>query len=294
MEYILKIFEMWKIKIIIGSFIMIFSPFKISLLILLVLIILDTITACSYAIKIKKFTSRRFQRAVKKIAVYFTTVFVIRLLEVGVMTLIKTDIATRLILSFLILTEAISILENLTLLGLPIPPAILKLILGSLNLNKFNDIFGKELNAKSYNKEIDDVIQYQIPYIENEVLKKILKIEFEEWKNLFNLIEIQTANYTSNNDLLFYRISSLIDVTKKSIIDKLNDENIEMKIIEKYITCRDKRFESLIGDIKLICYSNENIQQKIKMISDSLLTFIYKILIDVQKEEKSCKILKEV
>lgn len=67
-----------------------------------------------------------------------------------------------------------------------------------------------------------------------------------------------------------------------------------MKIIEKYITCRDKRFESLIGDIKLICYSNENIQQKIKMISDSLLTFIYKILIDVQKEEKSCKILKEV
>lgn len=149
-----------------------FSPFKISLLILLVLIILDTITACSYAIKIKKFTSRRFQRAVKKIAVYFTTVFVIRLLEVGVMTLIKTDIATRLILSFLILTEAISILENLTLLGLPIPPAILKLILGSLNLNKFNDIFGKELNAKSYNKEIDDVIQYQIPYIENEVLKR--------------------------------------------------------------------------------------------------------------------------
>ncbi|QCX34187.1 phage holin family protein [Caloramator sp. E03] len=294
MEYVLRVFEMWKIKLIIGSFIMIFSPFKVSIVILFVLIIIDTITACSYAIRIRKFTSRRFQKAVKKIVVYFTTVFVVRLLEVGVATLIQTNIATRLILSFLILTEAISILENLTLLGLPIPNVVLKLMLGSLNLDKFDDIFGKEFTNKTYNKEIDDIIQYQLAFINDETMRKLLKIEFEEWKNVLNLIDVQITDYNSENqDLLFYRISSLIDVTKKSMLDKWTDEDIKQDIINKYKNCHDKIIQTLIETIKMICYSNESIEKKKKIITENIMTFLYKIITDVQKEEQIYRIMNQ-
>ncbi|SKA80089.1 toxin secretion/phage lysis holin [Caloramator quimbayensis] len=290
MDYISKVFEMWQIKLIVGSFIMIFSPFKVSIIVLFILIIIDTITACSYAIKIRKFTSRRFQRAVKKIAVYFTTVFVVRLLEIGIETIIQTNMVTRLILSFLILTEAISILENLTLLGLPIPPKILKLILGSLNLNKFNGLFGKDFDKQFYAKEIDDIIQYQLNYINAEEIRKLLKIELEEFKNALSLIEIQTTNYNSENkDLLFYRISSLIDATKKALIDKWNDEYIEEDIMSKYAACHEKRFERLIEDIRVICYSNEKIEKKNNMIADAVMAFIYKMIADIQKDELICK-----
>ncbi|MCX7884807.1 MAG: phage holin family protein [Caloramator sp.] len=290
MDYISKVFEMWQIKLIAGSFFIIFSPFKVSIIVLFILIIIDTITACSYAIKIKKFTSRRFQRAVKKIAVYFTTVFVVRLLEIGIETLIQTNMVTRLILSFLILTEAISILENLTLLGLPISPKIIKLLIGSLNLNKFSGLFGKDFDKQFYNKEIDDIIQYQLNYINTEDIKRMLKIELEELKNALSLIEIQTSSYNSENkDLLFYRISSLIDATKKALLDKWNDEDIDENIMHKYANCHGKRFERLIEDIRVICYSNEEIEKKKNMIADSVMTFIYKLIADIQKGELNCK-----
>lgn len=293
MEYLTKIYDMWLIKLIIGSVIMIFAPFKVGIWILFAFIITDTITGCFNAIRTRKFSSRKFQKSVKKIATYFTAIVVVRLLEIGIASIIETTMITRLITSFLILTEAISILENLTLLGVPLPPEVLKIILGNLNFGKFYDIFGKGFDKQRYLTEIDEIIQYQVPVIKSSFSQKLLRIKLEEWQNAINIIDEQmSGNSSNNNDLLFYRISSLANTTNNLINEKWVEEGIPKEYINAFNDCHKQRISKWISNIKTICYSSESIENKKKAVIEGTITALYETVIDIQKGEdllSNCK-----
>jgi toxin secretion/phage lysis holin len=88
------------------------------------LILIDTITGVWYAIKAKEISSRGFYRVAIKCLVYFMMIIVSRLVD-------KTTpiiYASTLMDSFLVLTEAISILENISKLGFPVPTTLVKLL----------------------------------------------------------------------------------------------------------------------------------------------------------------------
>lgn len=291
MEYLTRIFNMWQIKLIVGSVFAVFAPFRIALLILLAFIIIDTITGCCNAIKTRKFSSKRFQKGIRKIFTYFTTVIVVRLLEIGIAPLFNTTLITRLITTFLILTEAISILENLTLCGVPLPPGVLRLILGSLNFPKFYEIFGMGFDKQKYLKEIDEIIQYEVPMVKLICTQKLLVIKFEEWKNAISIIDQQLSESPpDSNALLFYRISSLIKSTNNMINDKWIEEGIPKSCIDNFNRCHNKRIEDWIKDIELICYKADSIEFKRKAIIEKALVILYQTVIDVQKGETSKEI----
>lgn len=293
MEYLTKIYDMWLIKLIIGSVIMIFAPFKAGICVLFAFIIIDTVTGCFNAIRTRKFSSRKFQKSVKKIATYFTTIAVVRLLEIGIAPIFETTMITRLITSFLILTEAISILENLTLLGVPLPPEVLKIILGNLNFGKFYDIFDKGFDKQRYLTEIDEIIQYQVPVIKSSFSQKLLLIKLEEWQNAISIIDEQMSeNSSNNNDLLFYRISSLANTTNSLINEKWIEEGIPKKYINAFNDCHKQRISKWVSNIKTICYSSESIENKKKAVIEDTITALYETVIDIQKCEdllSNCK-----
>jgi len=106
-----------------------FGSIELPFVILMILIIIDTATGISRAIKYDRFSSRGFRKLIKKIVLYSTCIVTVRLLEIGVLSLIKTSLLSQITVAFLIITEAISILENLTLLGTPIPAKLIKLFL---------------------------------------------------------------------------------------------------------------------------------------------------------------------
>lgn len=293
MEYLAKIYEMWQIKLIIGSVIMIFAPFKVGIWILFVFIAIDTITGCFNAIKTRKFRSRKFRKSIKKIVTYFTTIIVVRLLEIGIAPVFETTMITRLITSFLILTEAMSILENLTLVGVPLPPGVLKFILGSLNFGRFYDIFEKGFDKQKYLTEIDEIIQYQVPVIKSLYSQKLLQIKLEEWQNAINIIDNQMSeDVSNNNDLLFYRISSLEKTTNSLINEKWIEEGIPKKYIDAFNNCHKHRIEKWINNMKIICYTSESIENKKRAVIEGTMTGLYETVIDAQKCEdllKNCK-----
>lgn len=277
---------MWQVKLIVGSVFAVFTPFRVALWILLAFIVIDTITGCCNAIKTRKFSSKRFQKAVKKIFTYFTTIIVIRMLEVGIAPLFDTTLITKFITTFLILTEAISILENLTLCGVPLPPGVLRLILGSLNFQKFYEIFGKGFDKQKHLIEIDEIIQYQVPMVKKECTQKLLIIKFEEWKNAVSLIDQQLSeNPPDSNELLFYRISSLIKSTNVMIDDKWIEEGIAKSCIDNFNKCHIKRVEDWVKDIEVICYKADSIEFKRKAIIEKTIIILYQTVIDVQKNE---------
>lgn len=82
-----------------------------------ILIALDTVTGVWIAAKKNEVSSRGFYRVVTKCFVYFIMLLVGRLVDKN----IPLPIAAPILDAFLVTTEAVSILENFSKLGFPVP-----------------------------------------------------------------------------------------------------------------------------------------------------------------------------
>ena len=148
MQELYKLADAWYVKMIFAVATALFSPFKISLFILISMILIDTLSGSIYAIRINKFNSKGFRRGLNKILIYFICILVVRLLEIGISPIFNTTHLTEFITGYLILTECLSALENLNLLGAPIPSGIAKIIIGNIKNNTFKQIVLDGVNKK--------------------------------------------------------------------------------------------------------------------------------------------------
>ena len=87
-----------------------------------ILVIIDLITGVAKSLKHEAPSSRGFYRSAVKLLVYFLMVLVARLVDKH----IPYPFASNIMDSFLVLTESISILENIYLLGYPVPTVLVK------------------------------------------------------------------------------------------------------------------------------------------------------------------------
>lgn len=87
------------------------------LAIIYILIFIDTFTGLQVAMRQKVVSSNKFYRVVTKCAAYFTMMMVSRLVD----KTIPLPFAAPIMDSFLVTTEAFSILENFDKLGFPVP-----------------------------------------------------------------------------------------------------------------------------------------------------------------------------
>jgi len=91
------------------------------LIVMFTLIMIDTITGVWYAIKTKTVKSRGFYRVAIKMTMYFIMLLVASIVD----KFIPLNIAFKMLQSFLVITEAISIFENIGKLGFPVPTVLL-------------------------------------------------------------------------------------------------------------------------------------------------------------------------
>ena len=87
--------------------------------ILIALILLDLFTGVCSALVKQKLSSKNFSRGCWKLFSYIVVIFTIRMVELAVMG--NITFFTNMLISLLIITEAISIFENCVILGVPIP-----------------------------------------------------------------------------------------------------------------------------------------------------------------------------
>lgn len=88
---------------------------------LFALIVFDTFTGVWCAVKAKEVSSRGFYRTTVKCLVYFIMLIVARIVDKSVLI----PFASTIMDSFLVVTEAISILENISKLGFMVPQVII-------------------------------------------------------------------------------------------------------------------------------------------------------------------------
>lgn len=287
MYYFSQIFNIWQVKVLFGAVVAFFAPFQAALVILILFIVIDTATGVIYSLKIKKFKSVKFRRGAFKLISYSAAVIVARFLEIGIAEILETTMISNLMLSLLIFTEAISIFENLALLNVPIPSGFIKLIINKVKSSNYLGFITDSVNKLEYTGEIDDLILYQIPNIKSGDIQKILKVKFEEWKNTINIIDKQFINNgTNGNELIYYRLSVIINETNDTIYEKCVEENIPVSCIKSFNLWQNAKTEKWMAEVKEICYTGETLEKKKKYIMEKILTGLYQTIVDIQKGEK--------
>lgn len=273
-------------KLAISAVVSIFSPFKVELIILCIMILIDTITGGAYALKIKKFCSSGLRRGFKKIIFYSLCIIVIRLLEIGLASLVTTNLLTNIVISFLIITEAISSLENLTLLGVPLPSGLAKFIIKQIKSETVRELVLSGIHKKEYMNEINDMLDFNLPNIKDQHYKKLLEIKFNEWALLVNYIDNEFSTiYSENKEILFFRIFTLINATMIRIHEKWVIEGIPTNYIQSFNDWHDPIVKKWITSVKLLCFNEDDMDKKRVQIIEKLIVALYRTLTDIQKVE---------
>jgi toxin secretion/phage lysis holin len=262
----------------------IIGSIKTSYIILLVLVTIDTIAGIIRAIKLRKFSSSGLLKLSKKVILYTITIMTVRLLEMSIDNIFKTTMLSQIMTAYLNITEAISILENLTFLGAPIPSNIIHILTNTLNLPWLNTALENRKNNELNISEIDDIIKYQLPTFDNDCVRKMLQIKFEVWKSIAEQINYAFEdNDTDNKDLIYFKVMSLIEMGFKEREEKWKEEDIPEQCIKQFMKWHQPQIDKWLLKVKTICYTDEPLTTKKEQIIDSIIVFLYQTVVNARK-----------
>lgn len=292
MDNFKSILELWYIKTIIGGLITIFAPINISFIILVILIIIDTCTGMAQALKFKRFSSSSLRKAVNKIITYGVCIITTRLLEVGILYFFETTLISQLTIGFLIITEAVSTLENLVLIGVPIPKNFVNIIFDNIKILGLKEAFKQSIDEYSEIREIDEIINYQVPTIKNEAVRKLIELNFDSWSRVITFIKrnIDEKRIISD-EILYYKVISFIETSAKDMRQKWEDYGISKDCIDKFNKWYELKQKPFLQNVKDICYSQKGLEGKKQDLIDKIMILLYQTILDANKSEAelSCK-----
>jgi len=275
--------QIYGVSGILGFLCEMFTSMQTSYVILLMLIILDTITGISTAIKYKRFSSTGLRKAAKKIITYTLCVITVRLLETILNSLITTTMLSQIVIVFLAITESVSIIENLTLLGVPLPYNFMSILIKTLKIPGLNTLLESSKDRRTEFSDIDDIINYQIPTFEDKYMRNFLEIKCAVMKSTINQIMLIDETANDNPDLLFYRILSTIELGLKDMDRKWAEEKIPIKYIENFSKVNQPKVDKCLEKLKITCYSEKTTKDKKDEIIDCILIILYQTIIDARK-----------
>ncbi len=268
---------------ILGFFCEVFTSMQTSYIILLMLIFLDTFAGISNAIKYKRFCSKGLYKFTKKVMAYALTMITVRLLETILNPLITTTMLSHVIIAFLAITESVSILKNLTLLGIPIPANILPLLIKTLNIPELNTMLEDSDKSVKESSDIDDIINYQIPTFEDKYMRTLLEIKYDVWKSVINQIMLIDETTNDNPDILFYKTLSLVELGFGDMSRRWKEAKTPSKYIKNFSLCNKCKVDNCLKKLKTICYSEKTTKEKKEKIIDCIMIALYQTIINARK-----------
>ncbi len=277
-----KVLSLWHLKVALSIMLSLFAPVQLSIVIVYGMVFLDTITGITCAIIMKRFNSRICRKIFKKLLVYSTCILTIRLVEIGALSSFNTSAFTQFTAGFLIITEAISILENLSVLGLPIPKNFVNILFKQIRIGGLENFI--IYNKNSELTEIEDILNFQISGIKNNNIRKLLQISFEQYIEIGNQIIKYFNNIKKHdNDLIYYKVLSIIQIGFEEISNNWNEENIPEEVINGFKEKIRPIVDEWINEVKEICYRLISVSKKKEELIKKLTVLVYRIVISAQK-----------
>ncbi|HEY8889239.1 MAG TPA: phage holin family protein [Clostridium sp.] len=272
-----------------GFFTQIFMGMETSYIILLVLIILDTFTGVAASIKYKRFSSTGLRKCIRKIITYAVSVITVRLLELILNPIVTTTMLSKIIIIFLAITESVSILGNLTLLGVPFPTNFLPLLIKTLKIPLLKNMLEESRDKEKELSDIQYIINSQITNLEDIYMKIFLKIRYDACKSIIDQIMLidETNDNINNSDILYCKVITFVELALKKSNKLYAEDTIPTNYIESFSKNDNNTIFELLANLKIICYSNKNIKEKKDQIIDVIIILLYQTIIDSQKSIKA-------
>lgn len=261
-----------------------FGSVRVSYIVLLVLISIDTFTGVLKAVKYQRFSSSGFIKLFSKIILYSLSILTVRLLEIGLDSFINTTLLSQITVAMLAIAESISILENLTLLGVPLPSNFIKKLFGDLVLPIVGKVTGNTSYIDKYILEINDIIKYTLPTFNDDCMKHLLIINFEVWKNVaMQINNALTEKESKNNDLIFYKVKVLVQSAFNETREKWAEDKISDECIERFNINHQHKVNAWMKKVNDICFSQNDIQVKKEQLIESIVVLLYQTIVDAKK-----------
>lgn len=284
MNRTMYIIEVFCLSGVVGVMFRLLGNIELPYIILLMLVVLDTVTGVAVALKHRRFSSEGLGKLIKKVITYTVSIITIRLLEIGILPFVETTWLSQMLVAFLEIKEAISTLENLTLLGVPIPANFTSLLLNHLKIPAVSKALRLEINNEKDLSEIDEIIQYQLPLFENNHIRRMLEINFKAWKKIIMQINHMFDNQTQvSNELMHYKILALIELELTEAEKQWSDEKIPKEYINKFHRCHQAKLGKLFRAIERACFSQQSTRDKKEQVVDSIITSLYQTVLDGRK-----------
>ncbi|MGE4282381.1 MAG: phage holin family protein [Clostridia bacterium] len=279
--------ELCCISGIIGIISRFLGDIQSSYIVLLTLIVVDTLTGLAAAIKLNRFSSLGLAKFIKKVITYSLSIATVRLLEIGTLVMVETNILSFVIISFLEVIEAVSVLENLALLGVPISARFINILLGHLRIPWLKEALRMGSNNEKEIKEVEEILKYHVPTFEDKNMRRLLEIKFIGCKQMIQQLHktFQEVD-TKNSQLLYYRTVSLIQLELDEVEEQWEKSNIPRNYITAFNTFYMPKIDHCQEKIKRICFSSETIENKKEQIMDSIRIIMYQTIFDAHKSER--------
>ena len=277
--------EIFYVSGIVGVLSQIYRSMETAYIVLIILIVIDTITGMTAAVKYKRFNSKGVGKFTKKVIIYTLCIITVRLLEIGMLSLVQMTLLSQVTIAVLQLKETVSALENLALLGVPIPINIISVLTNYLKVPGLQQALDIESHEQKYIEEIEEIIKHQIPIFEDMNMRKILEINFRAWKDVVIHI-INDFDHDKKNDNVErfrYKLLALIQLELNEMEKEWERENIPKAYIDKFYICYEEKINMLIYKIQSIFSAEEKIQVKKEQIIDIIIAHLYQMVLEARK-----------
>lgn len=262
-----------------------FGAVRIVFIILLIMICIDTITGIAVSVKRLRFSFRGTVRFIRKFVTYSMCVVTVRLLEISMQGMFKTTFLSQAMGIFLVIYETISVLKNLAIIGVPLPPNFVQFLLGQVNIPGIRQLVKNAPRSEEwYINDIDDIIRYQIPAFSDECMKRMLEIKLNAWKLMIKQLKgIFSEQKDGNHDLVYYKILNYVENMNYEIENRWKKDGISKKCVDAFNSHHDEKVEKWLQKVRSLCYSEDKSKNKEEQFVESVMILLYQTIIDARK-----------
>ncbi len=269
---------------------------KLIYIILLIIIAIDTFTGIAVAIKSARFSARGVAKFIKKFLTYSISIVTVRLLEISMQNLFDTTVLSQIMAIFLVINETISVLENLAIMGVPLPSNFISYLLGHIRIPGIQELVKNSPGSRDENyNDVEDIIKYQISTFASDCTKRMLEINIEGYKLLMKQFKgVFKDQDNGNRDLVYYRILSRIQNTNSEIRNRWKEEGLSKNCIDSFNAIHMEKMEKWLQKIRVLCYSDEKAGKKEEELMESIVVLLYQTVIDARKGYENSKQVRSI
>jgi phage-related holin len=282
--YSQKILQVFWVKVIIGILLAALAPQAAALSGLITLFCIDLGCGVWVACKTKTLSSYGMRRGFAKLILYVVFICTVAVCEHNVL---HTDFVTFAAIGLLSATEVLSIMENLVLLGLPIPYAaqILKIVGSSAKAWGIN--VAEDPGAAAAIRDMVTILEATVPELTDPVLRTCLDEFTKRWYQ--HMRGLATGDMIGDLALVRVRSLSQLDRVLNDIRSDLSRHDIDAPSQRIFLDswCRQvlSRLYSEVGRISGDGVLTDN--QKIDQMRDQIVLMCLRVAAEAERLDKA-------